>query len=357
MPRSNASAPRRRLEGWRAAIHDYVERVNRAELEGGIAPLVDAVADEEHLRRLEQRLLRTARRDRERAIAPLRSEARAAIERAHESAREASVLLRLHFTKQCRHGGTSYNEQRGELERIRLQQRERVWRIVMIEPVVAERRPRFGIGAETEASRKAEVASTAQQEPPAPMHAPYLSPALLDHYRPGGRSFRSYRRELAVSYADRWWDAPNPEYEAFDVNCTNYVSQCLFAGNAPMDYTGRREAGWWYRGRHNGREAWSYSWSVSNALKQLLAAPRTSGLRAQLVENPAQLALGDIIVYDWNGDDRFQHSTIVTAFDASGMPLVNANTVASRHRYWDYRDSYAWTERTSYRFFHIADLL
>ena len=64
---------------------------------------------------------------------------------------------------------------------------------------------------------------------------------------------------------------------------------------------------------------------------------------------------GDVIVYDWDGDGAFQHSTIVTAFDAGGKPLVNAHTVSSRHRYWDYRDSYAWNDNTEYRFYHIPD--
>jgi hypothetical protein len=78
-------------------------------------------------------------------------------------------------------------------------------------------------------------------------------------------------------------------------------------------------------------------------------------MRGTMVESADQLQLGDVILYDWNGDYRFQHSTIVTAFDVDGMPLVNANTVASRHRYWDYKDSYAWTEKTRYRLFHLAD--
>ncbi|MNV85876.1 putative amidase domain protein [compost metagenome] len=75
------------------------------------------------------------------------------------------------------------------------------------------------------------------------------------------------------------------------------------------------------------------------------------------VERPEQLMLGDVISYDWDGDGTFQHSTIVTAFGAGGMPLVNAHTVNARHRYWDYQDSYAWTDRTVYRFYHIADHL
>jgi hypothetical protein len=122
-----------------------------------------------------------------------------------------------------------------------------------------------------------------------------------------------------------------------------------------MNYTGRRDSGWWYKGRSGGRELWSYSWAVSHALQSYLARGASTGLTAVQVESPADLKLGDVIFYDWDGDGRFQHSTIVTAFDSAGMPLVNANTTASRHRYWDYRDSYAWTERTRYKFFHISD--
>ena len=139
------------------------------------------------------------------------------------------------------------------------------------------------------------------------------------------------------------------------MNCTNYVSQCVFAGGIPMDYTGRREAGWWYKGRQNNQEQWSYSWAVAHALQHHLSQSRAHGLRAEAVPRPDMLQLGDVICYDWDGNGRFQHNTIVTAFTPSGMPLVNANTVSSRHRYWDYRDSYAWTDRTQYRFFHIND--
>lgn len=150
-------------------------------------------------------------------------------------------------------------------------------------------------------------------------------------------------------------EQPNPAYENFEVNCTNYVSQCLFAGGAPMNYTGRRDSGWWYKGYSNGQEMWSYSWAVANSLQHFLSYPRAYGLRADAVSMPESLQLGDVICYDWEGDGRVRHNTIVTAFTAEGLPLVNANTVSSRHRYWDYKDSYAWTERTRYHFYHITD--
>ncbi len=52
---------------------------------------------------------------------------------------------------------------------------------------------------------------------------------------------------------------------------------------------------------------------------------------------------------------RFDHTTIVVAKDADGMPLVNAHTDNSRHRYWSYEDSTAWTPNIKYKFFHLTE--
>lgn len=163
-----------------------------------------------------------------------------------------------------------------------------------------------------------------------------------------------YNREKAVEYADRWWNEYNPEFQAFKVDCTNYVSQCLWAGGAPMTFSGRGD-GWWYRkGNKKSVDLWSYSWSVSHSLRWFLHSSR-KGLQAQEVSSPDQLMIGDIIIYDFDGDGQWQHTTIVTAQDHSGMPLVNAHTVDSKKRYWAYKDSPAWTPNIKYKFFHIAD--
>ncbi len=163
-----------------------------------------------------------------------------------------------------------------------------------------------------------------------------------------------YNRLAAVAYADEWWNKANPRYHHFEVDCTNFVSQCLFAGGIPMNYTNRRESGWWYEGYANGKERWSFSWAVAHSLQTYLLSDQ-GGFRADRLQRPAELQLGDVISYDWDGDGRFTHTTIVTAFDSAGSPLVNAHTNDSRHRYWSYRDSYAWTERTQYTFIHIPD--
>lgn len=158
-----------------------------------------------------------------------------------------------------------------------------------------------------------------------------------------------YNRQKAVEYAERWWNDYNPKFKHFEVDCTNYVSQCLYAGGAPMMYSSDRAKGWWYRFEEPN---WSFSWTVANALRWYLPTSK-SGLRAKEVSSADQLHPGDVICYDFDGDGRWQHNTIVVAKDAVGMPLVNAHTTNSKHRFWDYRDSYAWTEKTAYKFFRI----
>lgn len=157
-----------------------------------------------------------------------------------------------------------------------------------------------------------------------------------------------YDRREAVRYAERWWNDYNPQYPKFENNCTNFISQCLRAGGAPMTGYPNRSKGWWYQNNN-----WSYSWSVAHAFRWYLSGA-TSGLRGQEVSSPEQLMLGDVICYDFDGDGRFQHTTIVVAKDENNMPLVNAQTANSRMRYWAYEDSTAWTPNIQYKFFHIV---
>ncbi|CAM3630169.1 amidase domain-containing protein [Mesobacillus zeae] len=167
----------------------------------------------------------------------------------------------------------------------------------------------------------------------------------------GERQWKEYRynRLKAVQYAERWWNDANPAFKDFDVDCTNYISQCLHAGGAPMHGFPGRTNGWWMQNND-----WSYSWTVANSLRIYLSRPKF-GLKAREVKSADQLLLGDVICYDFQGDGRYDHATIVTAKDADGMPLVNAHTTNSRRRYWAYEDSTAYTPNIQYRFFSILD--
>lgn len=158
-----------------------------------------------------------------------------------------------------------------------------------------------------------------------------------------------YDRMKAVQYAEKWWNTYNPAYKKFDVDCTNYISQCLHAGGGPMRGYPNRGKGWWMRSGN-----WSYSWTVANSMRWYLPSSN-SGLRAEEVSSADQLLIGDVICYDFQGDGRFDHTTIVTGKDASGMPLVNAHTYNSRMRYWAYEDSTAYTPNIKYKFLTITD--
>jgi hypothetical protein len=59
---------------------------------------------------------------------------------------------------------------------------------------------------------------------------------------------RDYDRRAAVEYAHRWAYGRNPRYYDFEKlggDCTNFASQCLYAGSGVMNYT--PQLGWYYR--------------------------------------------------------------------------------------------------------------
>lgn len=325
---------------WKLALYDFIHARNRMETDYDISSLAVHTADEGFLRRAEARQERRLQQHHIRGLAPVRSEIRLGIRRVETSEREAVLDIRLAQSFQGLVGAKPVTEDSWWMERLTFAfdlsgncTLERVQEI----PQADNDERRVPVSVEENERRQA---------PP-----PFLKKELQSASRNKG----GYNRKLAVEYADTYWETPNPAYVAFDVDCSNYVSQCILAGGHYMDYTGRRGAGWWYRGYSGTQEMWSYSWAVANALQVYLGGKRNTGLRTEEVGSPRELAPGDVISYSWNGDGSYGHSTVVTAFDPDGMPLVNAHTVNCRHRYWDYSDSYAWTEATKYRFFHILD--
>lgn len=332
-------------EDWKKTLSLYVNQHNQDEVDYRARTDHSIIADLDYLMRRGERKRNLEEWYKDRGAVPVRSETRARLLREIEN-REGEMEVELLLAQKMDYdkGGARHQEERILKQRLTLQRDGEGWTVTrVVEPVPERSAPAPSPAGPDHGQSTGRRSSSASR--------PFLNREVL-----GGYGLRStpYRREDAVLYADRWWDSFNPEFSAFEVDCTNYISQCLFAGGAPINYTGTRESGWWYKGYVGGREAWSYSWSVANALERFLTNS-DSGLRADLVSKPEQLQLGDVIIYDWDGNGAYQHSTIVTAFDAGGMPLVNAHTVPSKHRFWDYRDSYAWTGNTVYRFFHISD--
>lgn len=67
-----------------------------------------------------------------------------------------------------------------------------------------------------------------------------------------------YDRRAVVEYARKWAFSRNPQYYDFSGiggDCTNFASQCLFAGVGVMNFT--PDVGWFYRSLESRAAAWT----------------------------------------------------------------------------------------------------
>ena len=69
---------------------------------------------------------------------------------------------------------------------------------------------------------------------------------------------KEYIRERAVEYASRWAFSRNPlfyDYTGIGGNCTNFVSQCVYAGSCTMNFTAI--FGWYYLSDKERTASWT----------------------------------------------------------------------------------------------------
>lgn len=326
---------------WKKTLFEYVRFRNQLEIEGNPDRLSVLVRNESIIQKHANLAQRLVQRDQSRNVERIKNELYFKWLHVHEKTDRVIVRYQTRRHLHYRQGSHVFCEDRTEVNRCELASISGRWFIT-------------GFSSESDEHRDPTASSDAfnlfdHQEIKVPS-IPYLHPLVEGQRR---KPFAKYNRDAVKSYADRWWNDYNPEYSQFAVDCTNFVSQCLYAGGIPMDYTNSKEKGWWYRKKQGNVAVWSFSWSVAHSLYWYLMNPH-SVFYAKQVTEPQLLQIGDVILYDWNGTGRYGHSVIVAEKDADGMPLVNAHTANSKHRYWDYQDSYAWSEQTRYRFFQIA---
>lgn len=117
-----------------------------------------------------------------------------------------------------------------------------------------------------------------------------------------------YNRRAAVRYALTWAYARNPRfYDFHDIggDCTNFVSQCLYAGCGVMNYS--RENGWFYINSDNRAP----SWTGVNFLREFLLT--NLGVAVYGEEVPlSEIRRGDVIQLI-NSEGRFYHTVFVSA--------------------------------------------
>lgn len=118
---------------------------------------------------------------------------------------------------------------------------------------------------------------------------------------------KNYNRHAALAYAQKWSLTRNPSYYDFSLiggDCTNFVSQCLFAGCHIMNPT--PITGWYYYDVANR----SASWTGVAFLYRFLTHNTSKGPFALEVSSPAALLPGDIIQFG-NLDQGWHHSLLV----------------------------------------------
>ncbi len=144
----------------------------------------------------------------------------------------------------------------------------------------------------------------------------------------------TYYRDYAVSYAQAHVHNYNPQYQNFNYpngggDCTNFVSQCLYAGGVPMVNTiwpRTSSYDWYYYFNRPGYEddEFSHPWINATSLYRHFSWGRP-GL-AVLVDYDYQLQLGDVVQLSSDSSSEPYHSMIVTAIGDNGEVFVSYHT-------------------------------
>ncbi len=134
-----------------------------------------------------------------------------------------------------------------------------------------------------------------------------------------------------MAYARKWAFRRNPAYYNFENiggDCTNFASQCLYAGVGVMNYT--PDFGWYYQSPTNRAAAWT---GVEYFHNFLIGNYEGIGIGAGPFAEEvslSELKIGDFIQFGRETGD-FYHTPIVVGF-SNGTPLLAAHTYDAYNR-------------------------
>ena len=145
-----------------------------------------------------------------------------------------------------------------------------------------------------------------------------------------------YARGAAVAYARRWALGRNPrwyDFENLGGDCTNFVSQCLFAGSGIMNFT--PETGWYYLSLSRRAPAWT---GVEFLYRFLVNNTSVGPFGREVEEN--QVQPGDLVQLG-DSEGRFYHSPFILStrpvilvaahsYDALDRPLETYSYARAR---------------------------
>lgn len=131
---------------------------------------------------------------------------------------------------------------------------------------------------------------------------------------------KPYLRERAVTYARKYAFGQNPifgNFRGIGGNCTNFVSQSIYAGSCVMNYT--PTFGWYYVSLDDR----SPSWTGVDYFYNFITENTSVGPFGKEVSRN-DIETGDVIQLG-NNTDGFYHTLLVVGFDGEDV-LVAAQT-------------------------------
>lgn len=131
---------------------------------------------------------------------------------------------------------------------------------------------------------------------------------------------KPYLRERAVEYARKYAFSQNPlfgNFKGIGGNCTNFVSQAIYAASCVMNYT--PTFGWYFISLDDRSPSWTgvdyfYDFMTSNEAVGPFAEETT----------PERAEIGDVIQLGREGEGYY-HTLLIVGFDGDD-PLVAAQT-------------------------------
>lgn len=168
------------------------------------------------------------------------------------------------------------------------------------------------------------VAPAVRVQPPVPISDAPIDSSLLQTRetteRPNQRAelALAYNYSAMANYATRYVYSYNPAYRSFPSDCTNFISQAMYAGGWTMvsGYYTNNNA-WWYNSLNQ-----SYTWAgAHNWYFFARGSGRTSNLGSVWY-----MLLADVLQMDFNRDGRIDHTMIVTVAGSSDLYLTYHST-------------------------------
>lgn len=156
-----------------------------------------------------------------------------------------------------------------------------------------------------------------------------------------------YDRAAAVAYAHRWAYRRNPayyDYENLGGDCTNFASQCLYAGTGIMNYT--PTYGWYYINANKKPPSWTGVEYFRNFITREKVSPGPFGSLTDI----DGVEPGDFVQLRFQGREGFSHTPIIVEI---GEPRGLDTILVAAHSYdADYRPMSSYTV-AELRFIHI----